>query len=37
MENYTQKKVQFESNTFDEKTVLYGDIFEPAEEEVKAE
>ena len=36
MENYTQKKVQFESNTFDEKTVLYGDIFEPAEEEVKA-
>lgn len=35
MDNYTQKKVEFLSNSFDEKVTLYGDIFEPTEEDVK--
>lgn len=32
MANYTQKKVEFASSTYNEEVTLYGDIFEPLEE-----
>ena len=32
MDNFTRKPIQFESNTYDEKVTLFGDVFEPTEE-----
>ena len=32
MDNFTKKPIQFESNTYDEKVTLFGDVFEPTEE-----
>ena len=32
MDNFTRKPIQFESNTYDEKVTLFGDVFEPTTE-----